>query len=150
MYLNTYMEFYNHLHNQDTKHYNLLKTPSELFINTFTPSVTRQPLTCSQSLYFVFLRMLYNGLILDVTCQYWLFHCIVVQLFSCVWYFATPRTAAHQASLSFAVSWVCSDSCPFSQWCHPTISFPVTSSSPCPVFPRIRDFSQRVDRSRRY
>ena len=28
-----------------------------------------------------------------------------VQLLSCVWIFATPWTAAHQASLSFTVSW---------------------------------------------
>ena len=62
MYLNTYMDFYNHLHNQDTKHYNLLKIPSDLFIVTLTPSVTWQPLTCSQSLYFVFLKMSCNGL----------------------------------------------------------------------------------------
>ena len=30
----------------------------------------------------------------------------------------TPWTAACQASLSFTISWVCSDSCPLSQWCH--------------------------------
>ena len=24
--------------------------------------------------------------------------------------------------ISFAISWVCSDSCPLSRWCHPTIS----------------------------
>ena len=28
--------------------------------------------------------------------------------------------------------WVCSNSCPLSQWCHPTISFSVTLFSPCP------------------
>ena len=31
--------------------------------------------------------------------------CFVVQLLSCVWLFATPWTAAHQASLSFTISW---------------------------------------------
>ena len=30
---------------------------------------------------------------------------IVVQSLSCVWFFATPRTAVSQASLSFTVSW---------------------------------------------
>ena len=30
---------------------------------------------------------------------------VVVQLRSCVWLFATPRTAAHQASPSFTISW---------------------------------------------
>ena len=32
-------------------------------------------------------------------------HIAVVQLLSHVWFFATPWTAAHQASLSFTVSW---------------------------------------------
>ena len=41
---------------------------------------------------------------------YWLkclFHSIVVvvQLLSCVWFFATPWTAALQASVSFTISW---------------------------------------------
>ena len=30
---------------------------------------------------------------------------VVVQSLSCVWLFATPWTAAHQASLSFTISW---------------------------------------------
>ena len=47
-----------------------------------------------------------------------------VQLFSHVWLFANPWTAAQQASLSIANSWS-SNSCPSSQWCHPTISFSV-------------------------
>ena len=33
------------------------------------------------------------------------FGCCFVQLLSCVWLFATPWTAAHQASLSFTISW---------------------------------------------
>ena len=32
-----------------------------------------------------------------------------------------PWTAARQASLSFTISWSCSNSCPLIQWCHPTI-----------------------------
>ena len=32
------------------------------------------------------------------------FHLTVVQLLSCVWLFATPRTATHEASLSFTIS----------------------------------------------
>ena len=28
--------------------------------------------------------------------------------------------------------WLCSNSCPLSQWCHPTISFSVTPISSCP------------------
>ena len=57
---------------------------------------------------------------------------VVVQLFICAWFFATPRTIACQASLSFTVSqsllrlmsrW----------WCHPTIS---SSVIPFPFCPR--------------
>ena len=55
---------------------------------------------------------------------------IVVQSLSCVQLFATPWTAAHQASLSFTISpRVCSNSCPLSQWCHPTISSSISSFS---------------------
>ena len=39
-----------------------------------------------------------------------------------VWLFATPWTAARQASLSLTKSGVYSNSCPLSRWCHPTIS----------------------------
>ena len=42
-----------------------------------------------------------------------------------------PWTAAHQASLSFTISGVCSNSCPLSQWCHPTISSCVSPFSSC-------------------
>ena len=35
---------------------------------------------------------------------------------------ATPGTTAHQASLSFSISQIHSNSRPLSQWCHPTIS----------------------------
>ena len=46
--------------------------------------------------------------------------------------------------ISFAISWVCSDSCPFSQWCHPTISF-CHPLPPLPsIFPRIRTFSNEL------
>ena len=35
---------------------------------------------------------------------------------------ATPWIAAHQASLSITNSWVYSNTCPSSRWCHPAIS----------------------------
>ena len=54
-----------------------------------------------------------------------------VQLLSCVQLFATPWTAAHQASLSIINSGACSNSCPSSQWCHPTISSSVIPFSSC-------------------
>ena len=37
--------------------------------------------------------------------------------------------------------WVCSNSCPVSQWCHPTISYTVTPLSSCPQsIPASRSF----------
>ena len=56
---------------------------------------------------------------------------IVVQPLSCVRLFVTPWTAAHQASLSITNSWPCSNSCPSSWWCYPTISSSVIPFS-CP------------------
>ena len=38
---------------------------------------------------------------------------------------------------------VCSNSCPLSRWCHPTIPSSVASFSSCPVFPSIRVFSSK-------
>ena len=52
-----------------------------------------------------------------------------VQSLSCVWLFVTPWTAARQASLSMTNSGACSNSCPWSQWCHPTISSSVVPFS---------------------
>ena len=57
---------------------------------------------------------------------------VVVQSLSRVQLFVTPWTAACQASLSFTVSQICSNSCPLSQWCHPTISSSVIPYSSCP------------------
>ena len=54
-----------------------------------------------------------------------------VQSLSCVWLFATPWTAAHQASLSITNSRLYPNSCPLSRWCHPTISSSVIPFSSC-------------------
>ena len=54
-----------------------------------------------------------------------------VQSLSHVWFFATPWTIACQASLSITNSWNCSNSCPQSQWYHPTISSSVVPFSSC-------------------
>ena len=54
-----------------------------------------------------------------------------VQSLSRVWLFATPWTAAHQASLSIPTLRVYPDSCPSSWWCHPTISFSVVPFFSC-------------------
>ena len=58
------------------------------------------------------------------------------------WLFVTPWTAAHQASLFFTI---CSNSCPLSQWCHPTISSSVVLFSSClQSFPSIRVFFNKL------
>ena len=63
------------------------------------------------------------------------------QSIRCVWLFATPWTATRQPSLSITNSnsnnqlGVYSNSCPSSQWCHPTIS-----SSVIPFSSRLKSF----------
>ena len=59
------------------------------------------------------------------------YHFSSVQSLSCVQLFGTPWTAALQASLSITNSWSCSNSCPSSWWCHPTISSYVVPFSSC-------------------
>ena len=61
-----------------------------------------------------------------------------VQSLSCVWLFATPWTAACQASLS--ITWACSSSCPSSQWCHTTTSSSVVPFSHLQSFPASGSF----------
>ena len=58
-----------------------------------------------------------------------------VQLLNCVQLFATPWTAARQAACPSPTPRVYSNSCPLSQWCHPTIS-----SSVIPFFSCLRSF----------
>ena len=65
-----------------------------------------------------------------------------VQSLSHVWLFVTPWTTARQAFLSSLSPWVCWNSCPLSQWCHPSISSFVSSFSSCPQsFPASGFFS---------
>ena len=52
-----------------------------------------------------------------------------VQWLSCIWLFAAPWTAAHQASCPSLTPRVYSNSCPLSWWCHSTISFSVVPFS---------------------
>ena len=68
-----------------------------------------------------------------------------VQSLSHVRFFVTPWTAAHQASLSITNSWqsiwAYSNSCPLSQWYHPTISSSVIPfSSSLQSFPASGSF----------
>ena len=55
---------------------------------------------------------------------------VVVQLLSHIWLFATPWIIARQAVYPSLSPWVCSNSCPLSQWCHTTISCSVAPSFP--------------------
>ena len=63
-----------------------------------------------------------------------------VQLLGRVRHFATPWTAAHQASLSITNSLSLLDSCPSSQWCHPTISSSVVPFFCLQSFPALGSF----------
>ena len=68
-------------------------------------------------------------------------HTSSVQLLSHVRLFATPWTAARQASLSIINSGVYSNSCPLNWWCHPTISSSVIPfSSHLQSFPTSASF----------
>ena len=58
---------------------------------------------------------------------------VSVQLLSLVWFYVTPRTSAHQASLSLSPK-VCLHSCPLSWGGHPTISSSVVPFPSCPQF----------------
>ena len=59
-------------------------------------------------------------------------HISSVQSLGHVRLFATPWTAAHQASLSITNSRAYLSSCPLSRWCHPTISSSTLPFSFCP------------------
>ena len=64
-----------------------------------------------------------------------------VQSLSRVQLFANPWTAARQASLSITNPRTCSNSCPSSWWCHPTISSSVIPFSSClHSFPALGSF----------
>ena len=57
---------------------------------------------------------------------------VVVQSLSRVLLFPTPWTAYARLPCSSPSPRACSNSCPLSQWCHPTISSSVTLFSSCP------------------
>ena len=66
---------------------------------------------------------------------------ILVQSLRHVQLFATLRTAAQQASLSFTILELAQTQCPWSQWCHLTISSSITPFSSCSQsFPASRFF----------
>ena len=63
-----------------------------------------------------------------------------VQSLSCVWLFAIPWTATHQASLSITSSQSLLKPCLSSRWCHPTISSSVIPFSCLKSFPASGSF----------
>ena len=69
--------------------------------------------------------------IISISLYSYVQHISSMFIFRSVQLFGTPRTAAHQASLSFTISWSLSNSCPLSQWCHSTISSSVVPFSSC-------------------
>ena len=52
--------------------------------------------------------------------------CVVVQSLSCVWLFWSHGLQHVRLPCPSLSPGVCSDSCPLSHWCHPTISSSVT------------------------
>ena len=76
------------------------------------------------------------SLVFDIYVQEWLL------LFSHVWLSMTPWTVGCQASHPSPSPGACSNSCPLSQWCHPTISSSVSPFSSChQSFPASGSFS---------
>ena len=71
---------------------------------------------------------------------------VVVHSLSHVSLFATPWTVALQASLSFTISWVCSNSCALDQWCHPNFLTSVPLFSSCLLLYQHQDLFQWVGR----
>ena len=57
---------------------------------------------------------------------------VVVQVLNHVWLYATPKAAAHKASLSSMISWSLLKLMSIELWCHPSISSSVAPFSSCP------------------
>ena len=76
----------------------------------------------------------YLCMLFSLGCLRWVFF-VVVQLLSCVRLFATPWTAAHQASCASPFPRVCSNPCSLSWWCHPAIlsCYPFFCPQPFPA-----------------
>jgi len=70
---------------------------------------------------------------------------IVLQLLSCVWVFMTHGLQHARLPCPLLSPRACSNSCPLSWQCHPTILFFVTPLLLLPsIFPSIRDFSSEL------
>ena len=66
------------------------------------------------------------------------------QSLSRVWHFATPWTAARQVPYPSLSPRICSNSCPFSWWCHPTVICCRPLLHLPSIFPSIRVFSNEL------
>ena len=87
-------------------------------------------LYCSQILFYYYKLCLLSLIFFSWYLLSLKFLCLYsVQSLSRVQLSATPRTAAHQASLSIPTPGIYSNSCPLSQWSHPTISSSVVPFS---------------------
>ena len=69
-------------------------------------------------------------LLASITIHYTFAGTVLVRFSSVTQLYATPWAVAHQASLSSAPR-MCSNSCPLSRWCQPTISSSVIPFSSC-------------------
>ena len=73
-----------------------------------------------------------------------------VRLLSPVWLLVIPWNAAHRLPCPSLTFGACSNSCPLSQWCHPTISYSVvcftfcSQSFPAPGSFAVVSFSHQV------
>ena len=65
------------------------------------------------------------------------FSVVVVQLVNSIWIFVTPWMQYARLPCPSESPGVCSNSCPVSQWCHPTIS-----SSDTPFFSCLQSFPE--------
>ena len=68
----------------------------------------------------------------------------IVQLLSCVRIFATDEQQLTRLPCPSPSLRVCSNSCPLSQWCHPTMSNSAAPFSSCPQFPQYQGLFQWV------
>ena len=71
-------------------------------------------------------------------------HIVAVQLLSCIRIFATDEQQLTRLPCPSPSLRVCSNSCPLSQWCHPTMSNSAAPFSSCPQFPQYQGLFQWV------
>ena len=83
------------------------------------------------TLYAHYMHCMHSCIISWLKCMC-MYHFSPVQSLSRVWLLATPWTTDARPPCPSPTPWVYSNSCPFSRWCHPTISSSVIPFSSCP------------------